>query len=226
MEAHQLLAEEGSMAQPATARPAALAERVLDVTLAASALLLLAPLTALIALAIRIDSPGPIIFRQRRLGRNLKPFTVLKFRTMYADADAAPHREYVRSLIDKDDGPRHAGLYKLAVDNRITAVGRRLRAWSLDEVPQLWNVLRGEMSLVGPRPIVPYEVEHYPERYLGRFAVKPGMTGLWQVSGRNERTYDEMVRFDVEYAERHTVRLDLVILFKTVWVVLRRKGVA
>ena len=151
---------------------------------------------------------------------------MLKFRTMRSGADSSPHREYVRSLIDSDAGEAHGGLYKLVVDDRVTRVGRRLRDWSLDEIPQLWNVIRGEMSLVGPRPVVPYEVEHYPERYLQRFVVKPGLTGLWQVSGRNERSYDEMIRFDIEYAQQRTLVLDVVILMKTVWVVLRRKGVA
>jgi lipopolysaccharide/colanic/teichoic acid biosynthesis glycosyltransferase len=108
----------------------------------------------------------------------------------------------------------------------VTKVGRFLRSWSLDEVPQLWNVLRGEMSLVGPRPVIEYEVEQYPDWYLRRFAVKPGLTGLWQVSGRNERTYEEMVRFDIEYAERRSLWMDLRILARTALVVMRRQGVA
>jgi lipopolysaccharide/colanic/teichoic acid biosynthesis glycosyltransferase len=225
MEAHTL-APEHAFAEPQAGRAALLAGRILETTLAVLALLVLAPLVAVIALAIRSDSPGPVIFRQKRLGRGLHPFTVLKFRTMRSGADSSRHREYVRSLIDNEGGETHGGLYKLAVDDRVTAVGRRLRDWSLDEIPQLWNVIRGEMSLVGPRPVVPYEVEHYPEHYLQRFAVKPGLTGLWQVSGRNERSYDEMIRFDIEYAQRRTLVLDVVILIRTVWVVLRRKGVA
>ncbi len=199
---------------------------MLDITLAAATLLVLSPLLAAIALAIRAESPGPIIFRQRRLGRGLRPFTVLKFRTMRHGADAAPHREYVHSLIDRPEGAERGQLYKLSVDERITRVGRFLRAWSLDELPQLINVLRGEMALVGPRPVIPYEVERYPERYLARFAVKPGLTGLWQVSGRNERSYEEMVRFDIEYAQRASLLLDLRILAKTLPVVLARQGVA
>ena len=157
----------------------------------------------------------------------MRPFTVLKFRTMRADADSALHRDYVRSLIGTtppENPPDN--LYKLVVDPRVTKVGRILRSWSLDELPQLWNVLRGEMSLVGPRPVIEYEVEQYPDWYLRRFAVKPGMTGLWQVSGRNERTYEEMIRFDVEYAERRSFWLDLRILARTVVVVIRRQGVA
>jgi lipopolysaccharide/colanic/teichoic acid biosynthesis glycosyltransferase len=205
------------------------ARRLLDILVASTALLVLMPLLALIALAIRVESRGPVIFRQRRLGQGLAPFTVFKFRTMRHEADAAPHREYVHSLIDQpaagERGER-GELYKLSVDNRITRVGRFLRSWSLDELPQLVNVLRGEMALVGPRPVIPYEVERYPERYLPRFTVKPGLTGLWQVSGRNERTYEEMVRFDIEYARHASLLLDLRILAKTVPVVFGRQGVA
>jgi lipopolysaccharide/colanic/teichoic acid biosynthesis glycosyltransferase len=215
-------------AAPAAAPPATAADvgrRALDVVLALTMLLVLAPVMLLVALAIRIDSRGPVLFRQRRLGRGMAEFTVLKFRSMKAQADSKRHRDYVTSLIS-GDGSGEGGLYKLAVDDRITGVGRILRKTSLDELPQLWNVVRGEMSLVGPRPVIAYEAEQYPQWYLGRFAVRPGLTGLWQVSGRNERTYEEMVRLDLEYAERRTLGLDLLILLKTVWVVLRRKGVA
>jgi lipopolysaccharide/colanic/teichoic acid biosynthesis glycosyltransferase len=199
--------------------------RLLDILVAGPLLLVLAPLLALIALAIRIDSGGPALFRQRRVGRDLQPFTMLKFRTMHSDADATPHRVYVQSLIDGAVGAERGRLYKLSVDDRVTRIGRFLRSWSLDELPQLINVLRGDMALVGPRPVIPYEVEMYPERYLRRFAVKPGLTGLWQVSGRNERTYEEMVRFDIEYAENVSLLLDLRILARTVPVVLGRQGV-
>jgi lipopolysaccharide/colanic/teichoic acid biosynthesis glycosyltransferase len=211
-----------------TPRWVSAARRVRDVTGALVALLLLAPVMAVIALAIRLDSPGPALFRQRRLGRGMRPFTVLKFRTMRADCDAAPHRAYVATLIDDDgDGAAsRAGLFKLTGDDRITAIGGVLRRWSLDELPQLFNVLRGDMSLVGPRPVIPYEVDRYPDWYFGRFGVRPGLTGLWQVSGRNERTYEEMVRFDVEYAAGSSLRGDAAILAKTVWVVLARRGAA
>jgi lipopolysaccharide/colanic/teichoic acid biosynthesis glycosyltransferase len=206
---------------------AAIAGRILDLTVAGLALLVLVPIIAITVIAVRLTSPGPVLFRQRRLGRGMRPFTVLKFRTMRADADSAVHRDYVRSLIgNKPEPKKHGELYKLVVDDRITPVGRFLRSWSLDEVPQLWNVLRGEMSLVGPRPVIEYEVDQYPDWYLRRFAVKPGLTGLWQVSGRNERTYEEMIRFDVEYAERRNLWLDLRILARTALVVMRRQGVA
>jgi lipopolysaccharide/colanic/teichoic acid biosynthesis glycosyltransferase len=210
-----------------TGPASSLARRTLDVSVAGTVLLVLVPVIVLAALAVRLNSPGPVLFRQRRLGRNMRPFTVLKFRTMKADADSAVHREYVRQLIGtQPEEPAREGLYKLAVDDRITRVGRFLRSWSVDEVPQLWNVLRGEMSLVGPRPVIEYEVEQYPEWYLRRFAVKPGLTGLWQVSGRNELTYEDMVRFDIEYAERRSLWLDLRILARTALVVMRRQGVA
>jgi lipopolysaccharide/colanic/teichoic acid biosynthesis glycosyltransferase len=201
--------------------------RSADVALSVILLIVLAPVLLLIAAAIRLDSPGPAIFRQQRLGLGMRPFTVLKFRTMRADADGARHQAYVRALITgAADTQGEDGLYKLTGDDRITTVGRTLRRWSLDELPQLWNVLRGQMALVGPRPVIAFEVDHYPEWYRERFAVRPGLTGLWQVSGRNERTYEEMVRYDVEYARRASLALDLRILLRTVRVVLVRQGVA
>jgi lipopolysaccharide/colanic/teichoic acid biosynthesis glycosyltransferase len=224
-------AQLGPELRPAMLPPrwAAALRRALDVTVALLLLLVLAPLLLLIAVAIRIESPGPVLYRQQRLGRAIRPFQVWKFRTMRIGADAAPHRDYVRALIAGGASAVTGGrsLYKLAVDERVTRVGRLLRRWSFDELPQLWNVLRGDMSLVGPRPVIPYEVERYPAAWwLRRFRVKPGMTGLWQVSGRNEKTYEEMVRLDVEYAERQTLRLDLCVLAKTAWVVVTRRGAA
>jgi len=192
-------------------------------------LLLLAPVLLVIACAIRVDSGGPIIFRQRRVGRGRQRITVLKFRTMIAGADASRHREYVGKLIHGEpssSAPSEPGLFKLVVDDRMTRVGRILRRWSLDELPQLWNVLSGRMSLVGPRPVIEYEVDLYPDWYMDRFAVKPGLTGLWQVSGRNQRTYEEMVRYDIEYARGQSLLGDLSILLKTVLVVATRRGAA
>lgn len=206
--------------------PAA-ARRALDLTVAVSLLLLLAPLLVVIAALVRLESPGSPVFRQRRVGRDEVPFTVYKFRTMRAGADAAPHRAYVAQLITGEtETSARRGLYKLVGDDRVTRVGRLLRRTSLDELPQLVNVVRGEMSLVGPRPVIPYELEHYPGWYRGRFAVKPGLTGLWQVSGRNERTYEEMVRLDIEYVERQSLRLDLAILARTAWILVTLKGAA
>jgi lipopolysaccharide/colanic/teichoic acid biosynthesis glycosyltransferase len=203
--------------------------RGLDIAIAGLVLLVAAPVLLAIMLIIKLDSRGPAIFRQRRIGLNELPFTVHKFRTMYAEADATPHREYIAELVNgaaanqADDGQ---ALFKLAVDDRVTPVGRFLRKTSIDELPQLWNVLRGEMSLVGPRPVVPYELEHYSADQFRRFAVKPGLTGLWQVSGRNETTYTEMVDLDLEYVDRRSLTLDLSILLKTFPVVIERKGVA
>ncbi len=149
---------------------------------------------------------------------------------MRVDADPRGHQEYVTALIKGERRRPQSGgrddLYKLAVDDRITAVGRWIRRWSLDELPQLFNVVNGDMTLVGPRPAIPYEVAEYPSWYRERFSVKPGLTGYWQVSGRSERTYEEMVRLDIEYAERRSLGLDLSILLKTPWVVLSRKGAA
>ena len=180
------------------------------------------------AIAIRLDSRGRALFRQRRVGYGEREFTLFKFRSMRSDAD--PRRPpRVRHRPDQGQGRPTAAaenLYKLAVDDRITPVGRWIRRWSLDELPQLFNVVAGDMTLVGPRPAIPYEVDEYPSWYLDRFAVKPGLTGLWQVSGRNERTYEEMVRLDIEYAERRSLLLDLSILARTPLTVLARRGAA
>lgn len=204
--------------------------RTVDLLGAGIGLLLSAPLIAVICLAIRLESPGPAIFRQQRLGRRKRPFTVHKLRTMRSQADPAIHREYVENLISGAEHTHSGGdgrnLYKLAADDRVTRVGRLLRKTSLDELPQLYDVLRGQMSLVGPRPVIPYEAELYPASYDRRFAVKPGLTGLWQVNGRNERTYREMVAFDVAWAESHSVGLYISILVRTPWVLFQRKGAA
>jgi lipopolysaccharide/colanic/teichoic acid biosynthesis glycosyltransferase len=200
--------------------------RALDVLVAAALLLILLPVLVVIAAIIRIDSRGWPVYRQKRLGRETRPFTVNKFRTMAADAGHETHRAYVLSLIKGDGGPTESGVFKLTRDSRITRVGGFLRRSSLDELPQLWNVLRGDMSLVGPRPPIPYEVEVYPEHWLARFAVKPGITGLWQVNGRSELTLEEMIALDLEYVRRRSVRLNLEILLRTIPAVLRARGAA
>lgn len=201
---------------------------MLDVVLASLLLLLLAPLMVAVAIAIRLDSPGPTLFRQRRLGRSLKPFTVNKFRTMAHGASHDVHREFVLGLIAGDQPVRSDGKprFKLSADDRVTRAGQFLRRSSLDELPQLWNVVRGEMSLVGPRPPISYEVEHYPPDWFARFAVKPGLTGLWQVSGRSELTLEQMIALDIEYVRRRSFRLNLLILLRTVPVVLTFRGAA
>ena len=208
----------------------ALAYRSLDVLIAGPALLLLAPLLLAVCVLIRVDSKGPAIFRQRRLGRGRRPFTVHKFRTMTVGCDERVHREYVEQLIDGDERS-HATrdgheLYKLVADDRVTRVGRVLRKTSLDELPQIVDVLLGHMSLVGPRPVIPYEAELYPPEYDARFTAKPGITGLWQVSGRNERSYSEMVQLDIAWAREHSLGLYLKILLRTPWVLCTRRGAA
>jgi lipopolysaccharide/colanic/teichoic acid biosynthesis glycosyltransferase len=202
--------------------------RVLDFTIALLGCLAALPLMLIAALAIRLTSPGPAVFRQQRLGLNGRTFTLLKLRTMRAGAPEAKHEAYVKQLIQDDgtQGGDRTHLYKLVVDDRVTRVGRWLRKTSLDELPQLWNVVRGQMSLVGPRPVIPYEAEIYPASYHERFSVKPGLTGLWQVSGRNRRTYTEMVELDIEFVRRRSLALYLAILLRTVPAVLFRKDSA
>jgi lipopolysaccharide/colanic/teichoic acid biosynthesis glycosyltransferase len=203
--------------------------RALDMVLAALLLVALLPVFTAIALAICLDSPGRAIYRQRRVGRNLRPFTVNKFRTMRAGAGHETHRAFVLRLIagetvaqPGEDEP----VFKLTTDERVTRLGHILRRSSLDELPQLWNVLRGDMSLVGPRPPIPYEVEHYPAHWFARFAVKPGVTGLWQVSGRSQLTLEEMIRLDIQYVHGRSLWLNLRILVRTVPAVLLRRGAA
>lgn len=227
MEAHGLRREQPLDRTAGEPLWQALARRGVDLVLAGTVVLLLSPLLLALTIAIRLDSRGPALFRQRRIGHGQREFTVFKFRSMRSDADPSGHRDYVTALIQgkRENGGRE-NLYKLAVDDRITPVGRWIRRWSLDELPQLFNVIAGDMSLVGPRPAIPYEVAEYPNWYLDRFAVKPGMTGLWQVSGRNERTYEEMVRLDIEYAKRRSLFLDLSILARTPLTVLARRGAA
>jgi len=199
---------------------------VLEIAACVAMLILLAPLLILIAIAIRLDSPGPVFFRQERLGRDRKPFELNKFRTMRHGVGEERHREFVLGLIageipeQREQGPR----FKLAHDERVTHVGRVLRRTSLDELPQLWNVLRGDMSLVGPRPPIGYEVEHYPEHWLRRFDVKPGITGLWQVSGRSELTLEDMVALDIRYIEERSLCGNVAILLRTVPAVLSTRG--
>jgi lipopolysaccharide/colanic/teichoic acid biosynthesis glycosyltransferase len=206
----------------------AVACRALDILVSALALIVLAPLLVAIALVVRLDSPGRALFRQKRVGRGLKPFTINKFRTMREDADHECHKTFVIGLIagDTSDGSADEPMYKIVADDRVTRVGRLLRKSSLDELPQLWNVLRGDMSLVGPRPPINYEVEHYPAHWFGRFGVKPGLTGLWQVSGRSRITLDAMISFDLEYARSRSLWLNVKILLRTIPVVLFGRGAA
>jgi lipopolysaccharide/colanic/teichoic acid biosynthesis glycosyltransferase len=209
-----------------TPRASDIAMRALDVFVAGLALLVLSPILLVVAILVRRDSRGPAIFRQERIGRNLKPFRVAKFRTMRQGVAADPHRAYVEEMIREESEAEgeQKPMMKLAEDPRITTIGHFLRKTSIDELPQLWNVLRGEMSLVGPRPPIRYEVDAYPARAYRRFAVRPGLTGLWQVSGRSLVTFSEMIDLDTEYVERRSLWLNLKIIFLTVPTVLGGKG--
>jgi exopolysaccharide biosynthesis polyprenyl glycosylphosphotransferase len=200
-------------------------KRACDVVLGALALVLLAPLWSVVALLIKLDSPGPVFYRQERVGMDGRIFLFLKFRTMLTGADDREHREYQRRYIegrpDTNLGDSRRPVYKLHQDPRVTRTGRWLRRTSLDELPQLLNVLRGDMSVVGPRPPIPYEVEAYALWHRKRLDMKPGMTGLWQVSGRNRLSFDEMVRLDLFYIENWSLWLDLKIMLRTLPVLLR-----
>jgi lipopolysaccharide/colanic/teichoic acid biosynthesis glycosyltransferase len=190
---------------------------------AASAVILLAPLMLAIAIAIKMSSPGPVLFRQRRIGRDLKPFQFYKFRTMRVGVDDTVLRvQIARELRGEDTST--GGSWKLAQDNRITPIGTFLRRHSLDELPQLFNVLLGQMALVGPRPCLEWEAEMFVPEFAERFAVRPGLTGLWQVSGRSTMGTREMLLLDVHYARHRTFRGDIRIITKTLPVVLRTDG--
>jgi len=196
-------------------------KRVMDVIGSAVLLILLAPILGIIALAVKLSSKGPVLFEQERMGQFAARFKCLKFRTMYTNCDAKIHQAYVQQFIagivadQQGQSPEHT-VYKITNDPRVTPVGALLRKTSLDELPQLWNVLRGEMSLVGPRPPVPYEFEIYEHWHRRRvFEVKPGITGLWQVSGRSTTQFDDMVRLDLRYSQSWSLWLDIKILLAT-----------
>ena len=199
-------------------------KRTGDVVGALIGLLLTAPFFAYAAWRIRRESPGPAFFRQTRLGKGMRPFTVLKFRTMRVDTDDSAHREFIKQTMSASAAPAENGLYKLERDDAITPFGRFLRRTSLDELPNLINVLRGEMSLVGPRPCLEYETEHFQPHHFERFAVQQGITGLWQVTARAHATFGEALDMDVSYARNWSLGLDLWLLLRTPMHVLRRKG--
>jgi len=205
-------------------------KRGMDIIGAIVGLLLFSPFMLLAAIAIKADSPGPIIFKQLRIGRKGSRFSFYKFRSMYFNGDDHLHREYVTNLIKGDlekinQGDEEAPLYKIKSDPRVTPVGKIIRKTSIDELPQFFNVLKGEMSLVGPRPPLPYEVEKYETWHLRRILeVKPGITGLWQVDGRSTTSFNDMVRLDLRYALNWSLWLDMKILFKTVREIIHSKG--
>jgi len=212
-------------------------KRYLDLILATLLLILLFPLFVVIALLIKLDSPGPVFFSQERVGARrrslanktiwaIRNFTMYKFRSMVADADPSPHEAYIRDFVDGRAASLLApeGKFKLTNDPRVTRLGRVLRKFSLDELPQLLNVLKGDMSLVGPRPVPPYEVACYRNGDRRRLAALPGITGIWQVRGRCLVSFEEMVRMDVDYIRNASLLFDLKILFLTIPAVLSRRG--
>lgn len=207
----------------ATSRPGVL-KRAVDIVGSLAALVVLSPLFLIIPILIKLTSQGPVFFRQERVGQFGEKFTFLKFRSMFVNNDPAIHQEYVRNLISKkveDSG----GAYKIKNDPRVTSIGRFLRKSSLDELPQFINVLRGEMSLVGPRPPIPYEFESYSLWHRRRILeAKPGITGAWQVNGRSRTSFDEMVRMDIRYIRNQSLWLDVKILLKTPGAVLSGDG--
>jgi len=194
-----------------------LAKRTIDVVGSAAGILLLSPLLAPIAIAIKLDSPGPVFFLQERVGSNGRPFMMVKLRTMVDGANSIP-------LAEEQVAPDSILLPKRPDDPRVTRVGRMLRRWSVDELPQLWNVLRGEMSLVGPRPEETAVVEKYEDWHRQRLAVKPGITGPMQVNGRAELDLDERVALEVDYITDYTLLKDVTILMRTIGVVISGKG--
>ena len=211
-------------------RPSSMLKRATDILGSFAGLIILSPLLLAIALAVKLSSPGPVLFRQERVGRYHTPFTFLKFRSMYANNDPRIHIEYIRNFIaathaSTASADTHDTVYKLTADPRVTRVGRLLRKTSLDELPQLLNVLTGTMSLVGPRPPIPYELENYHIWHRRRvLEAKPGMTGLWQVTGRSRLRFDDMVRLDLRYARTRSLWKDVKILVRTPRAVLSRAG--
>jgi lipopolysaccharide/colanic/teichoic acid biosynthesis glycosyltransferase len=200
---------------------------VLDYFVAAVLLTITSPLFLIFCISIKLHSPGPIFFTQDRVGKDGRLFRILKFRSMRVNADANLHREYMQRVIQSNVSPAELGKKSLkldAADPRITGLGKVLRTSGLDELPQLINVLRGEMSIVGPRPPIPYEVEIYEAWHKQRLSVLPGITGLWQVTAHNLVPFNEMVKIDIEYIQRANIWLDLKIMLLTPIEMLRKKG--
>ena len=201
------------------------AKRVLDISVSALALLALSPILIAAVIAVRMTSDGPVVFKQIRIGQGGLPFTILKLRTMRIDADHSAQRAFNEAELRGElDGEVEE--FTLKTDPRMTPVGAFLRKYSIDELPQLWNVIRGDMSLVGPRPSCDWEVELFGPRYAGRLTVPPGITGLWQVAGRRTIDMRGMLELDVQYAARRSFMLDLIILARTIPAVVRGTGAA
>ncbi|EJF47914.1 bacterial sugar transferase [Schaalia georgiae F0490] len=210
---------------PSAARGSALDlafKRVIDIVLAAVGVAVLTPLWLVVALLIRISDHGPAFFKQTRVGKNGQPFTMYKFRTMRVDAEQV--KASLEAANRADAGAGNSVMFKMRDDPRVTRVGRVLRKTSIDELPQLFNVIKGDMSLVGPRPPLPSEVATYEPHVMGKFAVRPGITGLWQISGRSNLSWEETVQLDLDYAATRTLGLDTWILLQTVPALLRQEG--
>ena len=209
------LAERKGTAAPGRVYEAA--KRTIDIVLSLALIVIVAPLLLFLCLLVRLTSAGPAVFRQERLGRDKQPFTLLKLRTMVIDNDDRIHRDYVTRMLSAQHSTpaENSGLFKLNADPRKTSLGTWLRRTSLDELPQLFNVLHGEMSLVGPRPVLAWEAQLFDEVCQPRFAVKPGITGLWQVNGRSRLSMRRALELDVEYVVRRSFTLDLAILLRT-----------
>ena len=202
-------------------------KRFLDILFTLLLSLPLCMVMLLVAVAIRLDSDGPIFFRQRRVGLNGVEFDLIKFRSMYDRCDDTLHREAIARYMANEtvnDGPTTELQYKQVDDPRVTRVGRFIRKTSLDELPQFFNVLRGEMTLVGPRPPVPYELEHYSEHDMLRLSGKPGLTGVWQVYGRSQVTFHEMVEMDIAYLQQQSLLQDLKLIILTIPVMVLGRG--
>jgi lipopolysaccharide/colanic/teichoic acid biosynthesis glycosyltransferase len=214
----------GNQQKPHKKKTPILLKRSIDVVGSLIALIVLSWLFIFIAAVIKLTSPGPVFFRQKRIGQSGHQFTFLKFRSMYVNSDPAIHKEYIQNLIQKN-ASHSGGTFKIVNDPRITPIGRFLRKSSLDELPQFINVLVGEMSLVGPRPPIPYEFESYSLWHRRRIVeAKPGITGPWQVYGRSRTTFDEMVRMDLRYIRDQSIWLDLKLLIMTPFAVLSGNG--
>jgi lipopolysaccharide/colanic/teichoic acid biosynthesis glycosyltransferase len=200
--------------------------RLFDVTFASAAVLLLSPLLIVVALLVKLTSRGPVFFRQERAGLNGRPFRIFKFRTMLKDNDDRAHRELCETELTAtaEPAPTSDGIFKLENDPRITRIGKILRRCSVDELPQLFNVIRGQMGVVGPRPLPTWEVDLIPAYFQQRSLVRPGLTGLWQVSGRNLLNTQQMLELDVEYVRRRSWGVDLSILARTPMVLVRGDG--
>lgn len=213
-------------------KTAQIIKRTMDIIGSLFCIITFLPFFITIPVCIKLTSKGPVFFKQERLGQSGKKFIFLKFRSMFSNSDPTIHKEYITKLIcekknydARNDNPGDKPIYKIKDDPRITPLGRFLRKTSLDEIPQFFNVLKGEMSLVGPRPPIPYEIDNYDIWHKRRvIEIKPGITGLWQVEGRSSTSFDDMVRLDLKYFQEWSLWLDIKILLKTPWVVILCKG--